>query len=68
MNAETAKELGWKKPGTLAADPRLAGTGDADGRRRGGTIFRKEDDELLSGGAVYDFAIDSRNKVGQNGF
>ena len=29
---------------------------------------RKKDDELLSDGALAYFAVDSRNKVGQNGF
>jgi hypothetical protein len=29
---------------------------------------RKTDDELLSSGALAYFAIDSRNKTGQNGF
>jgi hypothetical protein len=32
------------------------------------SFSKKKDDALLSAGALANFAIDSRNKTGQNGF
>jgi hypothetical protein len=37
-------------------------------RRGEAAVLREKNDELLSAGALAYFAVDSRNKIGQNGF